>query len=236
MPSANHRYIPDWSFTAASHDGYLVETQGALYLIGGTSASSPSSAGVMAIICQKTGSRQGLANTRIYQLANAQYASGGTVIFHDITSGNNSVSGLTGFSCTTGYDEVTGVGSVDVNALANNWVAGTTYSISGTVSRRRHLRRDHQPHRRVHGEHHDRHGRHLHLQRAGERQLHGDAEPLRLHLRPHQHRRDHQQREPDRHRLHLRPRLGPITLFTDGFEGTGWSTAQVSGTPARGRS
>ena len=134
VPTANHRYIPDWSFTAASHDGYLVETQGALYLIGGTSASSPSSAGVMAIICQKAGGRQGLANTRIYQLANAQYASGGTVIFHDITSGNNSVSGLTGFSCSTGYDEVTGVGSMDVSALANNWVAGTTYSISGTVS------------------------------------------------------------------------------------------------------
>ena len=134
VPTANHRYIPDWSFTAASHDGYLVETQGALYLIGGTSASSPASAGVMAIICQKTGSRQGNANTRIYQLANAQYASGGAVIFHDTTSGNNSVPGLTGFSCTTGYDEVTGVGSVDVYALANNWVAGTTYSISGTVS------------------------------------------------------------------------------------------------------
>jgi len=134
VPTANHRYIPDWSFTAASHDGYLVETQGALYLIGGTSASSPASAGVMAIICQKTGSRQGNANTRIYQLANAQYASGGAVIFHDTTSGNNSVPGLTGFSCTTGYDEVTGVGSVDVNALASNWVAGTTYSISGTVS------------------------------------------------------------------------------------------------------
>ncbi len=134
VPTANHRYIPDWSFTAASHDGYLVETQGALYLIGGTSASSPASAGVMALICQKTGSRQGNANTRIYQLANAQYASGGAVIFHDTTSGNNSVPGLTGFSCTTGYDEVTGVGSVDVYALANNWVAGTTYSISGTVS------------------------------------------------------------------------------------------------------
>ena len=133
VPSANTRYVPDWSFTAASHDGYLVETQGALDKIGGTSASSPSSAGVMAIICQKTGSRQGLANTRIYQLANAQYASGGPVVFHDITSGNNSVPRVTGYSCTTGYDEVTGVGSVDVNALANNWVAAT-YGISGTVS------------------------------------------------------------------------------------------------------
>jgi len=133
VPTANHRYIPDWSFTAASHDGYLVETQGALYLIGGTSASSPSSAGVMALICQKTGSRQGNANTRIYQLANAQYASGGAVIFHDTTSGNNSVPGLTGFSCTTGYDEVTGVGSVDVGALANNWAASTPdFSISAS--------------------------------------------------------------------------------------------------------
>ena len=136
VPADGVRDVPDWSFTAASHDGYLVETQGALYLIGGTSASSPSSAGVMAIICQKTGSRQGLANTRIYQLANAQYASGGPVIFHDTTSGNNTVPGLTGYSCTTGYDLVTGVGSMDVNALANNWVppASTTLFSDGFES------------------------------------------------------------------------------------------------------
>jgi len=89
----------------------------------------------MALVVQKTGARQGNANTRFYQLANAQYASGGTVIFHDITSGNNSVPSVTGFTCGTGYDAVTGLGSVDAAALANNWGGtATTYSISGTVT------------------------------------------------------------------------------------------------------
>ena len=75
----------------------------------------------MALIVQKTGARQGNANTKFYSLANAQYASGGTVMFHDITSGNNTVPGVTGFNCGTGYDAVTGVGTVDANAMVNNW-------------------------------------------------------------------------------------------------------------------
>ena len=135
VPADGQRDVPDISLTAAGHDGYLVETQGSLAAIGGTSASSPSFAGLMALVVQKTGARQGNANTRIYQLANAQYTSGGTVIFHDATSGNNSVPGLTGYSCTTGYDLVTGVGSVDSAAFVNNFGGSTTtYTISGTVS------------------------------------------------------------------------------------------------------
>jgi pseudomonalisin len=126
VPADGKRDIPDISLTAAGHDGYIVETQGSLAAIGGTSASSPSFAGLMALVVQKTGSRQGNANTRIYQMANAQYASGGTVIFHDTTSGNNSVPGVTGYSCTTGYDLVTGVGSVDAAAFVNNFGGSAT--------------------------------------------------------------------------------------------------------------
>ena len=44
-------------------------------------------------------------------------------IFHDVTSGNNSVPGVTGFNCGTGYDAVTGVGTVDANSMVNNWTA-----------------------------------------------------------------------------------------------------------------
>src|SRR5262249_48503922 len=47
VPADGKRDVPDVSFTAASHDGYLVETQGSLQAIGGTSASSPSWAGLM---------------------------------------------------------------------------------------------------------------------------------------------------------------------------------------------
>jgi subtilase family serine protease len=121
VPADAERDIPDVSLTAAGgHDGYLVQTQGNLHIIGGTSAASPSFAGIMALIVQKTGQRQGNANIRLYQLGDAQYGSGGAV-FHDTTSGNNSVPGVTGYFCGAGYDLATGLGSVDANALANNW-------------------------------------------------------------------------------------------------------------------
>jgi hypothetical protein len=75
----------------------------------------------MALIVQKTGERQGNANTVFYPMAVAQLNGTGAVVFHDITSGNNTVPGVVGFSCTTGYDLVTGLGSVDGSALIDNW-------------------------------------------------------------------------------------------------------------------
>lgn len=121
VPSGNSRCLPDVSLSAAGHDAYLVETLGALYAVSGTSASSPSMAGLMALVVQKTGQRQGNGNTRFYQLANAQYGANGAVVFHDITSGNNSVPGVTGYFAGIGYDLVTGLGSIDANALVTNW-------------------------------------------------------------------------------------------------------------------
>ena len=126
VPADGKRDIPDVALTAAGHDGYLViqghtSTASGLGAVGGTSAASPSFAGLMALVVQKTGARQGNANTKFYSLANAQYGSGGTVIFHDVTSGNNTVPGVTGFNCGTGYDAVTGVGTVDANSMVNNW-------------------------------------------------------------------------------------------------------------------
>jgi len=131
VPATNARFVPDISLTAAGHDGYLViqghsGTASGLSSVGGTSASSPSFAGLMALVNQKTATSWGNANTKFYTLANAQYASGGTVIFHDVTSGNNSVPGVTGFSCGTGYDAVTGVGTVDANSLVNNFNGAAT--------------------------------------------------------------------------------------------------------------
>ncbi|HEV8433655.1 MAG TPA: protease pro-enzyme activation domain-containing protein [Thermoanaerobaculia bacterium] len=126
VPADGKRDVPDVALTAAGHDGYLViqghtSSASGLGAVGGTSAASPSFAGLMALVVQKTGARQGNANTKFYSLANAQYGSGGTVIFHDVTSGNNTVPGVTGFNCGTGYDAVTGVGTVDANSMANNW-------------------------------------------------------------------------------------------------------------------
>jgi pseudomonalisin len=130
VPADGMRDVPDVSLSSAVHDAYLVETQGALYAIGGTSASSPSFAGLMALIVQNTGQRQGNANTRFYQLGNSQYGAGGVVVYHDITSGGNSVPGVTGYPCTTGFDQATGLGSVDANSLVMNWTPNFSISAS----------------------------------------------------------------------------------------------------------
>jgi hypothetical protein len=131
VPADGMRDVPDVSLSAASHDGYLVyssdNTTSAsnMYIFGGTSASAPSFAGIMALINQKTGARQGNANPRFYQLSAAQ-ASGGPAPFHLITSGNNSVPGLAGYAASAAtpyYNLASGLGSVDGNVLINNWVA-----------------------------------------------------------------------------------------------------------------
>lgn len=127
VPPDGWRDVPDVSLTAAGHDAYLVVSQsGGLYTVNGTSASSPSFAGLMALVVQKTGQRQGNANLRFYQLGNAQYASGGVQVFHDVTAGNNSVPDVTGYASTGGYDLATGLGSVDAYSLVNNWTPDFT--------------------------------------------------------------------------------------------------------------
>ena len=119
VPAGNNRWVPDVALSAATHDSYLVVQDGGLYGVGGTSAASPSFAGIMALVVQKRGQRQGNGNVQFYQIGNAQYGSGGATVFHNITSGNNSVPGVTGYTCTGGYSAVTGLGSIDADALVN---------------------------------------------------------------------------------------------------------------------
>jgi pseudomonalisin len=131
--SQHHRYIPDVSLTAAGHDGYLMYREGWLYMVGGTSASSPAFAGLAAILAQYTGGRNGNLNTRFYSLA-AQVPSA----YHDVTGGtiavpcaggtsacsttvNGAVGVMNGYSAGVGYDLATGLGSVDAYAMALNW-------------------------------------------------------------------------------------------------------------------
>jgi pseudomonalisin len=123
VPTDGKRDVPDVALTAAGHDGYLIYQNGGLYVVGGTSAASPSLAGIMALVVQHAAARQGNANAVFYPLATKQ-AAGGASIFHDITSGNNSVPGVTGFNATTGYDQATGLGSVDASVLVNHWSDG----------------------------------------------------------------------------------------------------------------
>jgi hypothetical protein len=146
------RYTPDISFTSAAHDGYfgcMAASGGAcsgspfsFVAFEGTSASAPGMAGITALLDQKLGGAQGNLNPTIYALA----ASNPTA-FHDatvVTSGvsncdvntvsicNNSVAsptslsgGQAGYLLGPGYDEVTGLGSLDVTAFLNNYLTAT---------------------------------------------------------------------------------------------------------------
>jgi hypothetical protein len=151
MPADATRDIPDVSLTAAGHDGYVICfdsscASGQVFIVGGTSASSPSFAGIMAIVVQALG-RQGLPNYTLYRLArnasafcssSARVATAvpapAACIFNDVTVGNNSVPGLTGFSATSGYDLATGLGSVNAANLVNAWKALATATTSTTLA------------------------------------------------------------------------------------------------------
>jgi hypothetical protein len=130
----DHRCLPDVSLAAAGgHDGYAVETGGMRQTVGGTSCSSPAFAGIMALVVQKTGERQGNPCPTLYALGNAQYRGTGALVFHDITAGDNSVPGTQGYPCTPGYDLATGLGTVDAQALVGAWRAGLGNNIEATI-------------------------------------------------------------------------------------------------------
>jgi len=125
VPADGRRDVPDVALTAAGHDAYLVCLNGSFYAVYGTSAATPSFAGLVALVTERQGARQGNVNAPLYTLASRQ-ASGGAAVFHDITAGNNSVPGVAGYSAGAGYDLVTGLGSVDANQLVNAWGGGAT--------------------------------------------------------------------------------------------------------------
>ncbi|HXB62823.1 MAG TPA: protease pro-enzyme activation domain-containing protein [Acidobacteriaceae bacterium] len=101
-----------------------------LTVYGGTSLGTPSFAGVLALIEQKLGAPQGTINKALYTIASnsTTYASA----FHDVTVGSNIMpcsggtgctNGLLGYDAGTGYDQVTGLGSIDANNLATAFAA-----------------------------------------------------------------------------------------------------------------
>jgi large repetitive protein len=141
VPNDGKRDLPDVSLAAAAlHDGYLLcqegscltDGQGQLFnaeVIGGTSASTPTFAGIMALVAQSAKSRLGLATFVLYPLAasendNGCNASGtpqSSCVFNDVTQGNNSVLGQSGATAGPGYDLATGLGSVNAANLVAKW-------------------------------------------------------------------------------------------------------------------
>ena len=111
------RAVPDIAMSAAGHDAYIIVEDGSFYSISGTSAASPSFAGLMALLVQLRGKGQGNANPELYSLAGKSSGP-----FRATPSGNNSVPGVTGFTAGGGaYNLATGLGSVDGLMLVNDW-------------------------------------------------------------------------------------------------------------------
>lgn len=122
------RGIPDISFNADPNTPVLIYAsfvpgQAGYYFIGGTSEGSPSWAGITAdgdqLDVKTTGHTLGSINQSLYELANSSNYGND---FHDVTVGNNSAGGLTGYNCTTGWDPVTGWGSPQAYALFSQLV------------------------------------------------------------------------------------------------------------------
>ena len=155
VPSDQFRHVPDIAFSAASgHDPYsfctadpsltgtispgktvtgaCTATAGSGYVVGGTSLSSPSFAGLLALVEQASGGKRlGNINPALYALAASTPA-----VFNDVTSGSNQVAciagipgcanGVLGYTAGTGYDQVTGLGSVNISTLSTAIASATS--------------------------------------------------------------------------------------------------------------
>ena len=133
VPSGSFRAVPDVSLAASTHDAYLVAMNGGLYAVGGTSASTPSWASVMALVLQHAGANLGNVNPNLYALFRLQ-TSGGAAVYHDVTSGNNSVPGTTGFNAGIGYDQASGLGSPDGFLLVQHWNDANSPTLTESLS------------------------------------------------------------------------------------------------------
>jgi hypothetical protein len=164
VPSDSVRDLPDVSLMSGdNYAAWLVctndtsdnitancsETSDEFYFygFGGTSTATPAFAGILALVQQSQGGgRLGQAAANLYNIYNNSTSA--SSIFHDITTGNNSVPCLssssyggctensagyyfmTGYNTTTGYDLATGLGSIDAAKLITNWSSGLGSTIA----------------------------------------------------------------------------------------------------------
>ena len=127
--------------TASCTNG-LVDNNGKLTIAGGTSFAAPIFAGMIALLnTAERATGQGNINPQLFSLAAtpATYAAA----FHDIASGTTScVAGASecstasqgDYAAGTGYDEATGLGSVDFNALLAAWPQAGTATLLPTAT------------------------------------------------------------------------------------------------------
>jgi subtilase family serine protease len=110
--SGGAREVPDVSADADEDTGYVIFYDGSWGAIGGTSAAAPLWAAFTALADSSSACSAGpvgLANPALY---------GASGDLTDITSGNNTYDGVTGFSAGGGYDLASGLGTPDAGSLA----------------------------------------------------------------------------------------------------------------------
>jgi kumamolisin len=106
------RGLPDIAGNADENTGYRIRVDGVNTVIGGTSAVAPLSAGLIALINEKLGTPVGYLNPLLY----GRLGKGGA--FHDITKGNNDMTGqVGGYKSAVGWDPCSGFGSPDGGAM-----------------------------------------------------------------------------------------------------------------------
>ncbi|MHB1087890.1 MAG: protease pro-enzyme activation domain-containing protein [Acidimicrobiales bacterium] len=119
------RMVPDVSLMADPNTGFIEYFTGTSngvcqgtctgwQSIGGTSIGSPQLSAIVAVAAQVCATpRLGFINPALYAMA-----SSGTG-FVDVTSGNNNVSNVAGYSAGVGYDMASGLGSPNGSAFVN---------------------------------------------------------------------------------------------------------------------
>jgi len=136
--STTLRNLPDVA-SEANFDNYFCDEGVCQGGLGGTSFSSPTWAGFMALVNQQAVANgkptAGLLNPTIYAIGTgSSYNSD----FHDITSGNNNNGVGQSYNAVTGYDLVTGWGTPNgqslINALSESTAPESTCHVSYTIN------------------------------------------------------------------------------------------------------
>src|SRR6266487_1251762 len=120
----NRRGVPDIAGDADPLTGLAFYQDGAWMLTGGTSASAPLWAALIAVANQMAGHSLGFINPALYKMAmTSHYAQD----FRDITVGNNDVNykgvSVQGYPAVQGWDPVTGLGTPNAEQLLPDLIA-----------------------------------------------------------------------------------------------------------------
>jgi subtilase family serine protease len=131
VPAGLARLVPDVSMAGGSvaSPGFFaaIDNSGTLEVgccVGGPGIAAQIWSGIAKLIGQLAGKPKGVSNLapQIYALAQTGLAANG---LRDVTSGNNSHNGETGFTAGPNYDEASGWGTVDINTFVYRYLGKT---------------------------------------------------------------------------------------------------------------